>query len=757
MKSSISCLTAIGLVLGVAGAGHAQADKSAAIETASAPRILDTLTVIGFAGGKAQVGGSVDYLDAEALELQGHTDVLRALRVVPGVNIQEEEGYGLRPNIGLRGSGSDRNSRITVLEDGVPIAPAVYASPSAYYFPAFGRINSVEVTKGPGVIQYGPRTTGGALHLFSTPVPDQMSGRAEFLAGDYGRQRLHAYAGGRTDLWASGVQAGILIETFQDQADGFLRFQTGGSDKTGFDVSDYVIKAGLYGEHAPMPWSLELKYQQKDEVSDQTYLGLTQADFDADPFRLYDAARNDQMRNDNELVQLTARIDLTPNLTFTGIAYTNNVSRNWYKMQGVNAAGGGGSGDVDLSSILDDPITYRDEYDLLRGVASLDNSLVIRANNRSYTSEGFVGALDADISLGGMAHNVTAGIRLHKDAEDRFQKEDAYRLQNSALLLTSAGAAGSQTNRIAEAEAISLYMLDQVQVTDRLQITGGVRFEDYEVINKTYATSDPSRSARPTGTVTTNDDVTLFSLAALYDVNASFSVLAGVHQGFSPAGANGDPDVENEESLNIEAGARYAQGALSLEAIAFQNDYSNLLGECTNSSGGGCTPGDVFNGDAVMVRGVELTGSWDAAGLFNESDLSLPLTASLTLTDSEFQTSFESEFFGSVAKGDELIYVPDTQFTLGAGYQRGAWGVNALVNYVSEARATPGQGAIPQEARIDARTLVDLSAYYDVSKAIRLKIKAENLFDETYLAARRPSGLRPGKPREVLFGVAVTF
>ena len=98
-------------------------------------RLLETLTIIGVAGGKHNVGGSVDYLDAEALDIQSHSDILRILRVVPGVNIQEEEGYGLRPNIGLRGSGSDRNSRIMIMEDGIPIAPAAYASPSAYYFP----------------------------------------------------------------------------------------------------------------------------------------------------------------------------------------------------------------------------------------------------------------------------------------------------------------------------------------------------------------------------------------------------------------------------------------------------------------------------------------------------------------------------------------------------------------------------------------------------------------------------------------------
>lgn len=754
MRTSLTCLTAIGLVLMISGAAQAQEGGPEAVKT---PRVLDTLTVIGFAGGADQVAGSVDFLDLEALELQGHTDALRALRVVPGVNIQEEEGYGLRPNIGLRGSGSDRNSRVTVMEDGILVAPAAYAAPSAYYFPAFGRINAVEVTKGPGVIQYGPRTTGGAIHLFSTPVPEEASGKVEFLAGDYGRQRLHAHAGGRTELGASGIEAGVLVETFQDEADGFLRFQTPGTDETGFDISDYVVKAGLYGANAPMPWSLELKYQQKDEVSDQTYLGLVESDFAADSYQLYDAAKNDQMRNDNELVQLTGKIDLTPNLSLTGIAYSNQVARNWYKLQGVNAAGGGASGDVGLTSILDDPITFAAEYDLLRGVTSLDDSLVVRANNRTYFSRGFVGALDADLNFGGLAHNVTAGVRFHEDEEDRFQKEDAYRLAGGVLALTTSGGAGSTTNRVTSGDVLSLYVLDQVQVTEQLQITGGLRFEDYEISRNDYSTADPTRANGPTGTRTTDDDVVLMSLAALYDVNDAVSLLAGVHQGFSPAGASNDPAIDNEESMNYEAGVRYNKAGLSLEAIGYFNDYSNLLGECTNSSGGSCAPGDVFNGDAVDVYGIELTGSWDAATALSLSNVSIPLTVAYTYTDTEFQTSFDSEFYGSVTKGDQLIYVPENQFTVGAGFATDAWGVNALVNYVSEARSEPGQGTIPANQSIDARTIVDVSAYYKLSEMIRIKLKAENLFDEDYLAARRPSGLRPGKPQELLIGFDVQF
>ena len=745
-----SSVIALGLSLALALPATAQ--EPAVSSQTDDIRLLETLTVIGTAGGKRNVGGSIDYIDAETLDVQGHSDILRVLRAVPGVNIQEEEGYGLRPNIGLRGSGSDRNSRIMIMEDGVPIAPAAYASPSAYYFPSTARINAVEVTKGPAVIQYGPRTTGGAIHLFSTPIPEATEGYAEILFGDYGRQRLHAWMGTRQEL-TSNIDFGILIETYQDEADGFLERDTDGAD-TGFDVNDYVIKTGLYADDAQMPWSLELKYQTKDETSNQTYLGLTEADFAANPLRLYDAAGNDQMNNDNELFQLTGKISPNTDTTVTVIAYSNEVARNWYKLQGVNAAGNGASGDVGISSILGDPVTYAVEYDLLRGVTSLDDSLVVRANNRKYFSRGLAANIDTTATFAGLDHNINAGIRVHEDEEDRFQKEDAYRLLGGVLDITTVGPAGGTTNRVTGAEATSIFLLDRIELTDRFQVTGGLRFENYDVTREDFSTADPTRSAGPTGVRTNSNDIVLPSLSAVYNLTDEIDLIGGVHKGFSPAGASA---ADNEESWQYEIGTRFNRGTLSLEAIAFYNDYANLLGECTLSSGGDCPAGEAFNGDAALVTGLELTGTWDAAQTIGLSSLSVPLSAAYSFTDTEFQTTFDSAFFGNVTSGDELVYVPEHQLTVSGGFIADTWGLNALINYVSEARSEPGQAAIPANESIDERTLVDLSAYYEIAEGIRLKAKVENLFDEAYLAARRPAGLRSGKPQEVLVGFEVKF
>ncbi len=145
---------------------------------------IDTVTIFGKRNDAADVPGSARVIARDELQQFLEFDIMRVLRTVPGVYVQDEEGFGLRPNIGIRGSGLDRSARIALLEDGVLIAPAPYSAASAYYFPTQRRMSAIEVLKGPAAVAVGPRTTGGAINLVSTPIPGALGANLDVRGGE---------------------------------------------------------------------------------------------------------------------------------------------------------------------------------------------------------------------------------------------------------------------------------------------------------------------------------------------------------------------------------------------------------------------------------------------------------------------------------------------------------------------------------------------------------------------------------------------
>ena len=697
---------------------------------------IDTVTIIGRRVDVADVPGSAQIIDSEALAAFAQSDILRVLRSVPGVYVQEEEGFGLRPNIGIRGSGLDRSARIALLEDGVLIAPAPYAASSAYYFPTQRRMSAVEVLKGPAAVAVGPRTTGGAMNMISTPIPDAMGANADVRLGDHSTIDAHLNVGNRGDRFS------WLLETVQAQSDGFKTIDGPVGGDTGFDIKDYIAKLQFDSDPASrIHQSLRIKLGFTDQVSDETYLGLTDADFAANPLRRYAASANDNFVSQHEQYQATYVIDADTNWHAEVTAYRNDFSRNWYKMQSVNG--------VSLNDVLIDSTTYAAEYGYLTGTTSPDDAIQIRANNRVYYSQGVQARIEWALSFGDTDFLLSTGVRLHEDEEDRFQHQDGFRMQDGVLALTSAAAGGSQTNRVSDADVTSLFMDAEIRSGDWI-FTPGVRFEDIEMARYDYATDDPARALGPTRVRTNSVQVLIPGAGALYRLNNEWRLLAGVHKGYNPPAPG---SAANEESsINFEAGVRYNSDSFSFESIYFHNDYDNLVGTVTDSSGGGGMVGDQFDGGAVIVSGLELSMEHS----FGVGHFDVPVGLKYTwTTEAEFKTAFDSDFgpWGEVEVGDQLPYIPEHQFRMTAGIENQQFRANLAANYVGKMRAMAGQGDYDPQETINSHLVWDMIASWNFTEQLSTYVKVDNLFDATYIAARRPAGVRPGLPRTAYIGL----
>ncbi len=80
--------------------------------------------------------------------------------------------------------------------------------------------------------------------------------------------------------------------------------------------------------------------------------------------------------------------------------------------------------------------------------------------------------------------------------------------------------------------------------------------------------------------------------------------------------------------------------------------------------------------------------------------------------------------------------------------------MNLGTNYSDEMRTKPGRGPIPPNETLDSRFLVDQRAEYLLFGRFKIWGQVFNATDEVYVAARRPAGLRPGRPRSALFGIS---
>ena len=364
--------------------------------------LLKRTRMVGGPLGAVETPGVVHVLVAEDIDAPAFVfdNVHDFLRQVPGVNVQEEDGFGLRPNIGLRGTGAERSSKITLMEDGVLIAPAPYAAPSAYYFPVAGRMEALEVRKGSSQVRYGPRTIGGALNLVSASIPERLTWLVEGSGGEYGSLQGHARVG------ASGERFGWLVEAYSMGTNGFKELPRGTS--TGFDVGDYMAKLRVNSDRLGESYQeLELKLGYTDEESDETYLGLTDADFIQNPLARYAASGSDLMKADHTQIQLR-HFWVGGNMDVTTTAYRNDFSRNWYKLQSVLG--------TSISSVLGTPGDHTSALDILKGGDSDPDALRLRANNRDYFGQGVQSSLGLTVGT----HDLELGARLHQDEEDRL-------------------------------------------------------------------------------------------------------------------------------------------------------------------------------------------------------------------------------------------------------------------------------------------------------------------------------------------------
>jgi Fe(3+) dicitrate transport protein len=746
-------LAALGLAL------PASASDENLSESENQATMFDKIMVIGNPANIKKIPGSAQVVTKEDIRQQNYDDINRVLRKVPGVYVREEDGFGLFPSISIRGVDTTRSSKITIMEDGVMMSPAPYTAPAAYYSPTTGRMSGLEVLKGSSQIKYGPHTTGGVINYISTPIPTREKAYLKSTIGSFNEQRNHLYFGNTFDT--SVGQIGLLLEGYKRESDGFKKIDTTAdfrnSDQTGFDKTDAIIKLSLE-PNTDIYQRFEFKYGITEQDADETYLGLSQADFNKNPTRRYAASRFDNIKSKQKQASLRWSISPTDNIDLVTTLYQTNFKRNWYKLNKVN--GKKPPTFMELSGEL---------KDCLKGENTAECKLKIKANNRKYISQGAQSVGYFRFDTGSIEHEIMAGVRLHKDSITRFQWEDEYtQVAGGAITGKEDGVKGKAGNRFQETQAIAMFVQDTI-TTGALTLTPGFRFEKLD-----QTSEDPKGTLQGEGGTKKRNgensfNVSAYGVGAAYELCDHWSAFGGVHTGYSTPSPRGTRSgLDPETSTALEVGTRYTdvEQAFAVEGAVFYTAFKDLI--VTDNVGGTGTGKDENFGE-VDTYGVEFALQYDA-GLANNWLVNNPSFVSATYTNAKQKNDSKSEdaesIFSYGKTGNAIPYIPELTLSLGTGVETKKWGAFLTGNYVSEVYTSAnnvdnqinGEGkSDARYGKIDSYFTFDASTHYRISEKIKLFGGVQNLLDSEHVVSRQPHGARGGLPQFVYAGIEMDF
>ncbi len=677
-----------------------------------------------------RVAGSAQVIGKEELERQEANDLHRVLQGVPGVYVREEDGFGLRPNIGIRGASADRSSKVTLMEDGVLSGPAPYSAAAAYYTPLMTRMVGVEIYKGPASIRFGPQTIGGAMNLRTREAPRAFEGDLDLSLGNYGSAKGHGVIGYGTERF------GVLLEGVHLRSDGFKQLDDGGN--TGFDKNELMLKARAATDRH----EFQLKLGLATERSNESYLGLSNDDFALTPQRRYAASANDQMNWWRTQMELTHTFTLSEQFEISTTAYRHDFQRVWNRLdhfrQGpalydLLAYPTGGTGAV-----------YRGILSGAEDTTSRDQQLMVVNNGRTFVSQGIQTLARLTLMSGPLSHELELGLRFHHDEIRRRHTQSGFDMLRGTLVPNGEEAELIADN-LAYTRSFSANLSDTISWGHFL-LAPGARVEVYDATLYDHLSAAAGNALQV---------VPLLGIGAVYSFDFGLSVLAGVNQGFSPP-PPGQVDALPERALNSEFGFRYGRRGIRLEAIGFWSEYSNITGECTGSSG--CTNDALnqqFNGGAARLLGAEVLGSlkgklgWGTTGA---------VELAYTFTSAQFLSDFQSAnpSWGNVVAGAELPYVPAHQGQLRVRASKGPVELGVGAVYYGQSRELAGVGEPSASVVIPGRVLLDATASVEFGAA-RFYLTATNLTNQSALVARRPFGARPQAPLLFQAGFKYSF
>jgi iron complex outermembrane receptor protein len=647
-------------------------------------------------------------IDAEALRASGASDLTQALDLSASVARQNNFG-GLWNAFALRGFVGDENLPSNYLVNGFN-AGRGFGGPRD-----LSGIESIDVLKGPRAALFGRGEPGGTVNLVTKRPTFKTAGEFRVSAGSFETYRADAD-------WTTPLSDAIAVRLV-----GFA--EDAGSFRDTVATRKYGMSPSLAWRISPqsrLVYELELSHQEI-------------------PFDRGVLAINGQLGRIPQSRFLGEPGDgpLEANVQGHQFEFQHDFSKDWSALVGFTTR------KTSLEGFSTEAELATNRQRLLVDGQTLTRQRRFRDYDASY--QVIRAEINGRFRLAGLQHRLIFGV----DA-DRFENDQVFlRVRAPALAsnptLTQLQAInifnpvyGSYTlptptpltNRVEVQRSLGVFAQDQINLSERLQLRLGARFDHYRQTLEDRATSRVSAQTEAR---------TSPQLGLVYRAADALSLYATYGENFRPlSGADAQGNgFEPNQSTSVEAGAKFSLGGINGTVAVFQVKQRNML----------------VAADASAVTQLAI-GQARSQGL--EIDLhgdlmdDLSLWASYAYVDAKTSNTFNDVNFGvAVPAGTQLLNVPKHSLSLqvvksmavaGRGLQFGG----GLV-YVGQR-----SGEFTTNFKLPAYTVARAFAAYGLTKSTTLRLDVDNLFNETYYTNSFSAlWVQPGAPRSAR--VSATF
>ncbi len=743
-------LVFMSLVAGLAAPPDGMAADPPSAEEDTLPSVevikLPTIEVIGSEEELKAIPGSGFIIPQEILYESHVFTVNEALRKVPGVNVRDEEGFGIRPNIGIRGQNPTRSTKTLLLEDGLPLSYAPYGDNASYYHPPVDRFERIEVLKGAGQILFGPQTASGTINYITPTPPSKPQGFLGFTGGSREYYNVHANYGGTWD------RVGGLLDYIHRESEG-------SRDNTHLDIDDVNLKGLLDIDQRN---ALILRANYFGEDSQVGYTGITEAELRNFGIR-YNPFKNDEFSSDRWGASATHELSFSDDLSLTTSFYWSHFHRDWWRQSSRTT-------DTQCDGTLVNGLPFSQARQAGLAV-DLDACNSIQGRLREYYTWGIEPRLHAAYSFFGIPSEMDLGFRTHYEEQFRVQ-------ENGTSPTARSGTRTEDNERFADAYA---GFIQNRFILGKWTVTPGVRVESVEFDRRNLL---PGQEAKGESDVT--EPIPAFGIT--YNPVDAATVFFGFHRGFTPprvedaiSNQGNSVDVEPEKSWNYELGVRTRPWTgVQVDATLFRNDFSSNT--VVGSVAGGDLP--LAQGEA-LYQGTELFARLDLGEILSSPHNFYTQVAWTWLGDADQESPFECplvdgavpnrtdpqgvlfcdpvtrQLLGS-GDGKRVPYAPEHLVTATVGYSHPiGFDFQLETVFVDSQFSDFPNTVIPDPSgmtgEIEDYTIVNLATTYRVKPLnMDVFVAVKNLFDNDYIADRT-RGIVPGTPQLVQAGFRFHF